>query len=62
MRYVVIIAAVLIALVGLVFFLQGIGILLGSTMTGQAQWALIGLVLMIIGGGAAFRVWRGVQG
>jgi hypothetical protein len=49
MKIVISVVAALFALTGLVFFLQGIGILLGSYMTGQAQWALIGLVLMLVG-------------
>jgi hypothetical protein len=59
MKLVILIVAGLLALLGLIFFLQGIGILLGSSMTGQAQWALIGLVLMVIGGGVIYRNWRG---
>lgn len=58
MKYVVTITAILVALMGLVFFLQGIGILLGSYMTGQAQWALIGALLLLISGGVLFRTWR----
>ncbi len=46
--------AVLLALVGLVFFLQGIGLLQGSYMTGQSQWLLIGLVLLVIGAGLLY--------
>jgi LPXTG-motif cell wall-anchored protein len=58
MKIVISVVAALLALMGLVFFLQGIGILLGSYMTGQAQWALIGIVLMVIGGGVLYRNWR----
>ncbi len=42
---------VLLALMGAVFFLQGIGILLGSSMTNQSQWALIGGLCVIVGVG-----------
>jgi hypothetical protein len=37
------IAAILLALVGVVFFGQGIGLIPGSFMTGQPLWVVIGL-------------------
>ena len=54
MKIVLTIIGVLIALMGLVWFLQGINILPGSMMTGQIQWAINGAVAMVIGGGMAF--------
>ncbi len=45
------ILAVLLALVGLVWFLQGIGVLQGSVMSNTSQWTIIGLVVVVIGGG-----------
>ena len=39
----------LLILAGVVFFFQGIGLLLGSSMTGQPQWAYIGGGMVIIG-------------
>jgi hypothetical protein len=44
--------AVLVILAGGVFFLQGINVLPGSSMTGQIQWAIIGGVMVIAGAGA----------
>jgi hypothetical protein len=44
--------AVLVILAGGVFFLQGINVLPGSSMTGQAQWAVIGGIMVIAGAGA----------
>jgi hypothetical protein len=41
----------LLALVGLVWLLQGIGILQGSIMSDQSQWAIIGVVVVVIGAG-----------
>jgi hypothetical protein len=38
---------VLLFLTGLVFFLQGINILPGSSMTGDPQWAINGGVIML---------------
>lgn len=40
---------VVFALVGVVWTLQGIGVLTGSPMTGQGTWLVIGLVLASIG-------------
>jgi hypothetical protein len=42
---------VLIFLAGGVWFLQGINILPGSYMTGDPQWAINGLIAMMIGVG-----------
>ena len=42
------IAAVLI-LVGLVWFFQGVGVIEGSFMTGEAVWAVIGAVCVAAG-------------
>jgi hypothetical protein len=42
------------ALMGLVFFLQGINILPGSFMTGDPQWAVYGAIAMVLGGGLVY--------
>ena len=42
--------ALLFELLGWVFVLQGIGILRGSVMTGQAGWAVIGAILIMFAG------------
>jgi hypothetical protein len=44
------IVGVLLVLVGLVWLGQGVGLIQGSFMTGEAQWALIGLVCLVLGG------------
>jgi hypothetical protein len=49
MRWVLIGLGVLLALIGVVWILQGTGVLLGSVMTGQPFWAAMGL-LALIGG------------
>jgi hypothetical protein len=41
-----IVIGVVLGLVGAVWFLQGIGVVKGSFMTGQPIWAIIGLVLL----------------
>jgi hypothetical protein len=43
--------AALCLVVGAVWIVQGIGVLHGSFMTGHAVWALLGAVLVVIGGG-----------
>ncbi len=43
-----IIGAVL-TVVGIVWFVQGIGILMGSFMSGQLPWAVFGGVLILVG-------------
>ena len=43
--------AVLVFLSGLVWFLQGINVLLGSPMSGTMTWTINGAIAMVIGGG-----------
>jgi hypothetical protein len=45
------IAGVLVGLLGIVWLGQGVGLIRGSFMTGQAMWAIIGAVLIV------FAVW-----
>ncbi|MGH3373464.1 MAG: hypothetical protein ACRDP6_01855 [Actinoallomurus sp.] len=40
---------VLVALAGAIFALQGVGVLPGSTMTGDPKWAVIGAVMVVVG-------------
>jgi drug/metabolite transporter (DMT)-like permease len=51
MNIVLRIIGVLLILAGAVWFLQGINILPGSFMTGQARWAVYGILAMLAGGG-----------
>ena len=46
--------SVLVALSGLVWFLQGINVLPGSYMSGNPQWAINGAIAIVIGGGLFF--------
>ena len=41
---------IVLCLVGIVWVGQGIGLIGGSFMTGQAVWAVIGVVAILIGG------------
>ena len=43
------IAGALLALIGCVWFLQGIGVLPGSFMTGQTKWAAYGALTLAAG-------------
>jgi hypothetical protein len=48
-RTVLLIVGVVIALIGLLFTLQGVGIVKGSAMTGSTLWTVIGPVIIVIG-------------
>lgn len=48
MRVLFNIVALLLFLPGLIFFLQGINVLPGSSMTGDPQWAINGGIMMAI--------------
>lgn len=49
MRLVGSVAGVLLALIGCVWFLQGINVLPGSFMTGQTKWAVYGVLTLVVG-------------
>ncbi len=49
MRIVLNIVAVLLMLVGIGWFLQGINVLPGSFMSGQTQWAIYGGIALLAG-------------
>jgi len=49
MRAVLTVVGVLLVLVGFGWFLQGIGVLPGSFMTGQIRWAIYGAVALVAG-------------
>jgi hypothetical protein len=53
MRITLNVAAVLLVLIGTIWFFQGIGVLPGSFMSGQMQWAIYGGVAVIVGAGLA---------
>ncbi|MDR7184254.1 hypothetical protein J2X85_001277 [Microbacterium trichothecenolyticum] len=40
---------VILAAVGLVWTLQGVGVLQGSAMTGSTLWATIGPIVLVVG-------------
>ena len=56
--WVKLVGGVVLLLLGLVWLGQGLGFIRGSFMTGQAMWAIIGAVLVVI---AAWLLWSVVQ-
>jgi hypothetical protein len=46
------------ALVGLVWALQGAGVLPGSAMSGEREWLVIGTVVTVVGAALAVRAAR----
>ena len=49
MRWLPAVVGIVLILLGGVWMLQGVGILGGSLMTGQTFWAIVGLILLIVG-------------
>ena len=49
MRIIIRIVAVLLIVVGCIWFLQGVNVLPGSFMTGQIRWAVYGGIAVAVG-------------
>jgi drug/metabolite transporter superfamily protein YnfA len=49
---------VIIALFGLLFTLQGIGVVQGSPMSNTTTWSLLGPVILLVGVALAYLGWR----
>lgn len=49
MRIAGIVVGVVLALLGLLWILQGSNVIGGSMMSGQSQWLYIGIVVLIVG-------------
>ena len=56
MKLVLPVIACLLILTGIVWFLQGINVLPGSFMTGRPEWAVRGVIAVLVGTGLL--VWR----
>ncbi|HEX3866884.1 MAG TPA: hypothetical protein VHV78_09035 [Gemmatimonadaceae bacterium] len=54
MRIVGSVFGVLVAIIGIVWFLQGVDVLPGSFMTGQMKWAIFGAIAFVVGVGIFF--------
>ena len=50
---------VVLALLGLLWFLQGVGVVGGSFMSGEPVWAIIGLILLVLAGRLLVEALRG---
>ncbi len=59
MKIILSILGILLALMGTIWFLQGINVLPGSFMTGQSQWAIYGAIAVIAGIGLLVFANRG---
>jgi hypothetical protein len=51
MRWILVGGGIVLFLLGGLWILQGVGILAGSVMTGQTFWAIVGVILLIVGAG-----------
>jgi hypothetical protein len=49
MRWMLLVAGLLAAMAGVVWTLQGLGVLGGSVMSGDRTWAIIGPIVIVIG-------------
>ena len=58
MRWVLAIVGGLMAIMGGVWTLQGVGILPGSFMTGQTFWAVAGLLTLAVGAALCYAATR----
>jgi hypothetical protein len=58
MIWVRLVGGILLGLIGLVWVGQGLNLIKGSMMTGQLQWAVIGVVLILV---AAWLLWGFVR-
>jgi hypothetical protein len=48
-----VVIGIFIALAGLLFFFQGIGVVHGSPMTGTTLWSVLGPIIALVGAGVA---------
>jgi hypothetical protein len=58
-RALVLLLGVLVALAGLLFALQGFGVVSGSPMTNTTTWSILGPIIALIGIAIALAGWRG---
>ena len=57
-RWMQVAVGVVLALVGLLWALQGAGVLPGSAMSGEREWLFIGAVVVVVGSVLAVRAAR----
>lgn len=56
---IVFLLGVLVALAGLLFALQGFGLVSGSPMSDTTTWSVLGPIIALAGVAVAFAGWRG---
>jgi len=49
MRWILVGVGIVLILLGALWTLQGVGILGGSLMSGQTFWAIVGVIVLIVG-------------
>ena len=54
-----VVAGVVLVLLGLLWTLQGLDIVTGSSMSGTTTWAVIGPIVLLVG---AVLTWVGIRG
>jgi len=54
-----VVAGVVVALVGLLWTLQGFDIVTGSSMSGTTTWSIIGPIVLVVG---VVLMWVGIRG
>ncbi|MCV7287663.1 hypothetical protein H7J87_20260 [Mycolicibacterium wolinskyi] len=52
------IVGVFIALCGLLFALQGFGVVGGSPMSNTTTWSVLGPIILVVGAAIAYAAWR----
>jgi hypothetical protein len=57
-RPVPLVIGAVICLAGIVFTLQGVGVLTGSTMSNTATWSILGPIIAIVGAALIYRSFR----
>lgn len=58
MRIAIAVLGVIVALFGLLFTLQGFGVVGGSPMTNTTTWSILGPIIALIGLALAIGSWR----
>jgi hypothetical protein len=59
--WILLVIGVLLAAVGILWTLQGLGVVGGSVMSGNATWAIIGPIVLVVALGIAFIGLRQVR-
>jgi len=49
------VVGIVVALAGIVFTLQGIGVMSGSSMSNTTTWSILGPIIAIVGAGLVYR-------